>query len=330
LRVAFVASLHAPVTDISSDGDHTLMTDLARGLAGRGHEVMVFGAQGSFLRDVATTPLCMGRGYEQLLWHVEQWRPDVISQHAADPDALAVRAFPAVHTLHANPDGIPVIAAVHAAAGPRVAVSRDSLRRWRATGALGLRFIARGLPEIPARGEAPEEIALVPGRIARERGTADAIRAAKSAGLRPMLVGDVADRSYFAREVVPLLAGVRISGVLSRERIWALMARSAVTVLPLHTGTAFSLAAAEAQAAGCPVVAYRTPLMAELVPDDGGVLVDEGDSGALAGGIAAARTLDPDRVRASALARFERAAMIDAHEKLLASAATGAALPKAA
>ena len=287
MRVAFVASLHAPVTDITSDGDHILVADLARALVEREHEVMVFGAQGSYLRDVPTTPLSVGRGYEQLLWHVGRWQPDVISQHAADQHPLASDFAPVVD----------------------------------ARTAFKLRFVPLGVPEMPVRSGAPEPIGLISGKIAPRRGTADAIRAAKAAGLRPMLVGDVADRAYFAREVVPLLAGVNACGVLPRERIWALMARSAVTLLPLHSGATFSLAAAEAQAAGCPVVGYRTPLMSELVPADAGALVDEWDTDGLPDAVAAARALDRAAIRASARERFAHAAMIDAHEDLLLTTA---------
>src|SRR2546428_7504939 len=174
---------------------------------------------------------------------------------------------------------------------------------------------------MPIRSGAPEPIALIPGCIVPRRGTADAIRAAKAAGLKPMLVGDVADRGYFAREVVPLLAGVNRCGVLPRERIWALMARSAVTLLPLRSGAAFSLAAAEAQAAGCPVVGYRTALMSELVPAEAGVLVDEGGDDGLAAAVDSARSLDRATIRASARERFAHAAMIDAHEDLLVTTA---------
>jgi hypothetical protein len=70
--------------------------------------------------------------------------------------------------------------------------------------------------------------------------------------------------------------------------------------------------------------------MAEIVPETGGVLVGEDDPDALASAIATARTFDRDRVRASALARFDRPRMIDGYEGLMTSIASGAVLPRAA
>ena len=100
-------------------------------------------------------------------------------------------------------------------------------------------------------------IALIAGRIAPEKGTDTAIRVARRAGLGVCVVGDAYDVTYHATAVEPLLAPREWLGRLPRDGLRALMARSAVLLLPVRWDEPFGLVAAEAQMAGCPVVAYR-------------------------------------------------------------------------
>jgi glycosyltransferase involved in cell wall biosynthesis len=329
MRIAFAAPLCAPTCDTTSRGAHVLLADLARAMKDRGHDVMVFCAEGSYLNGVETAPVlrdARSDAYDTLRWHIDQWDPDVISQHGSEAEAFASNGHPIVHTLHANPSDD---AATRSAASSRdqlVAVSRDSQRRWRAAGARDLNFIPNAVPDFAAQVGAPDPIALIPGRIAPEKGTAAAIRAAKRAGLEPVVVGELCDRTYFAREVVPLLDGVRVLRTLPRQRIWALMARAAVTLMPIEWEEPFGLVAAEAQAAGCPVVGYARGALPEVVPQGvGGLLVAPSDEDALADAIPVARCMERIPIREQARDRFDFDAMADGYEELFAEAATGMA-----
>jgi glycosyltransferase involved in cell wall biosynthesis len=325
LRIAVVAPLDAPVCEVTSRGEQIVVADLARAMKDRGHEVMLFCAQGSYLKGVDTAPVALEGSYEQLYWHVAQWEPDVISQHAPDPDAFAFAGGTAtVHTLHWCP-GSRWVGAVRAAHWPSVAVSHDAQRRWHDVG-VAASVIPHGVPDFPVRVADPDRIALVAGRIAPERGTATAVRLAKRAGLEPIVVGDISDRAYFAREIVPLLDGVRVFRTLPRDRVWALMARASVTLMPVEWDEPFGLVAAEAQVAGCPVVAYARGALPEVIPHgSGGMLVAPGDEDALVDAIPVAQAFDRVTIREDARDRFDLTAMMDAHEELLAEAATGMA-----
>jgi len=324
LRIAFVAPLDAPLCDVTSRGASAVVADLSRAMLARGHEVMVFCAQGSYLADVPTAPITVdAHAFEQLFFHLEQWSPEVISQNAfaAEPFTLA-GDVPTVHTLHANPVDGAAADAVRATDAAVVAVSHDSARRWSAAGARHVHAIPNGVRDIPVTVGAPDAIGLIAGRIGPEKGTAVALRAARAAGLQAVLVGDVCDQGYFAREVAPLLAGVRYSRTLSRERVRALMARAAVTLAPIGSDEAFGMVAAEAQLAGCPVVGYARGALPELVPEGiGGALVRPDDEEALVHAIPVIRTLDREAIRAAALERFDLTRMVDAHEALLLEAA---------
>jgi glycosyltransferase involved in cell wall biosynthesis len=269
--------------------------------------------------------------YEMLRWHVDQWDPDVVFQHSADAEAFGHSGHPIVHTLHANPADDAMTNAARTCGEQLVAVSRDSQRRWRASGARHIHVIPNAIPDFEITRSAPDPIALIAGRIAPEKGTAAAIRVAKSAGLEPVVVGEVCDRTYFAREIVPLLDRVRVLRAIPRQRLWALMARAAVTLMPIDWEEPFGLVAAEAQAAGCPVVGYARGALPEVVPQgEGGVLVSAGDEAALASAIPVARCMDRVAVRELARDRFDFDAMTDAYEELLAEAATGMTQPEAA
>lgn len=345
MRIAFVAPLVAPLLEATARGSQVVIADLARALGGRGHDVVVFCAQGSYLKDVHLAPIAVdpraadaalvaGRrttsenpaltsAFEELFWHVRAWGPDVVSQHAFDAEAFALaRDLPTVHTLHLNPTEPTVVDAVRATHASCVAVSHDSARRWIAAGARRVTAIPNGVPEFSVAMGAPEPFALVAGRIAPEKGTATALRAARRAGMETVLAGEVYDRGYFAREVVPLLDGVHVFRVLPRERLWALMARAAVTLVPIEWDEPFGLVAAEAQLAGCPVVGYARGALPEIVPQGtGGVLVTPGDEDALVAAIPIARSIDRALIRADARDRFDLETMVMAHERLLDAAA---------
>jgi glycosyltransferase involved in cell wall biosynthesis len=137
-------------------------------------------------------------------------------------------------------------------------------------------------------------------------------------------VGDAYDAAY-AAEVLPELRDDEYLGALPRAHVSALMAQAAVTLMPVAWDEAFGLVAAEAQMAGCPVVAYRRGALPEVVADGiSGILVDPDDMEALPAAIAAASRLDRRAVRASAVARLGVARMVEAYEAALG------ALPQAA
>lgn len=346
MRIAFVAPLVAPLSDATSRGSHVVVAQLARAMKERGHEVVVFCAQGSYLKGVELAPVAVdpraadaarvaGRrtvesdpalatAFEELYWHVREWSPDVVSQHAFDADAFALcRDLRTIHTLHRNPTDPSVADAVRATAAPLVAVSNDSARRWRADGAQDVVAIPNGVPDFPIHVAAPDPFALVAGRIAPEKGTATALRVARRAGMDAVLVGEVYDRGYFAREVVPLLDGVHVFRTLPRERVLTLMARAAVTLTPVEWDEPFGLVAAEAQIAGCPVVGYARGALTEVVPQGtGGILVTPGDEDALAAAIPMARSIDRALIRADARDRFDLDVMVGAYVDVLTSAAT--------
>jgi glycosyltransferase involved in cell wall biosynthesis len=115
------------------------------------------------------------------------------------------------------------------------------------------------------------QFALVASRVAPEKGVEVAVEACARAGLPLVVAGDGAVRTE---------GDVRFVGRVGGDELAALRARAALAIVPSRSAETFGLAAAEAMAAGVPVVASRVGALAELV--DPGGLVAPGDAGALA------------------------------------------------
>lgn len=337
MRIAVVASVVTPLREAQLGGAQAFLTDLARALAARGHDVTVYCAGGSELAGLRLVTVPAPEGVERalvmpggalpspppalrdafgrLFAAVRAGACDAVSQHAFDAEAFELAAgLPVLHTLHLPPL-VPAVAAAARAAGTRCVTVSEAMRRaWRAAGLEGVGVLPNGVPAFPAPDVPVRELALVAGRVSPEKGTAAAVRVARRAGLEPLVVGGVYDRAYWEREVArPVLP-------VDRPELWRLMAGSAVALLPVEWDEPFGMVAAEAQMAGCPVVGYRRGGLPEVVEEGvGGLLVEPGDEEALVAAVPAARALDRQRVRESALRRLTIDRAAGAYEEALAA-----------
>jgi glycosyltransferase involved in cell wall biosynthesis len=135
---------------------------------------------------------------------------------------------------------------------------------------------------------------------------------------RLTVAGDGPARGAVAAMLAPFGARVAFAGLLPPEGVMALLARGAVFAWP-GVNEAWGMAYLEAQAAGLPVVAWRTAGVPEVVEDGlTGFLTDPGDDAALAAALHRL-LVDPalrDRMGRAAAAR------VAARHSLAAAAAT--------
>ncbi len=122
--------------------------------------------------------------------------------------------------------------------------------------------------------------ALLVARLAPEKGVDVAIDACRIAGIPLVIAGDGPERAVLARRAGADTSAVRFVGQVDDADLAALRARAAIALAPSRSAETFGLAAAEAMAAGLPVVASRVGALPELVEPD--ALVAPGDPGALA------------------------------------------------
>lgn len=331
MRIAFYAPLKSPDHPTPS-GDRLMARQLMAALRGAGHEVTLASSLRAYVghpEDAAGFQAVARAASAETARLATVWdrvRPDLwFSYHTyyKSPDLIgpplcARFGVPhvTVETSYSERRNLGVWAKMQALslAGARAAAvnlcftARDE-RGLRAVDA-GLR-LARLAPFIdPAPADPrPEAMHLVTVAMMRPGDKVDSFRALAKALAQVDLPWrlSVAGDGVAAGEVRAIFAGlpgrVEWLGRIEADGVQALLARAAVYVWP-GCGEAYGLAYLEAQAAGVPVVAFATAGVPEVVADGvTGVLVAEGNTGALAAAIGRLLTDEGARTRTGAAAR---------------------------
>src|SRR5215475_2862557 len=260
MKIAILAPLVTAIREPQLGGSQAFVSDLARGLVGRGYEVHVYAASGSQIPGVtvidtgvdavalagtlyradaagqssaaASSSQAAEAAFGAAYAAIRQTRYDLIHNHAFDAPAVRLAAaltVPVVHTLHLPPDKA-VAAALRQAARserpPAVAtVSAFQANAWRQT--IAIDAILR--PCVPTDripwSRTPGRGAVFAGRLSPEKGAAEAIDIACAAGVSIDIYGDAYD-AHYAREHVggrSGLPGVAIYQAVPRETLWEAM-----------------------------------------------------------------------------------------------------------
>ena len=177
------------------------------------------------------------------------------------------------------------------------------------------------MEEIPFN-PAPEDFFIIIGRMTPGKGIAEAIRIARRAKVRLVIVGHVTahlpwSQEYFLQQVKPQVDGDKVRYIerLPHADLMELIGRARAFLFPLQWEEPFGMVAAEAMAAGTPVLAYRRGSMPELIQDGvtGYLLEDEGGMVEATGLI---EKIDRKRCREWVQAKFSVEQMVDGYEKL--------------
>jgi glycosyltransferase involved in cell wall biosynthesis len=356
VKIAIMAPLVTAIREPQRGGSQAFVSDLARGLARRGHDVHVYAASGSEIPGVevidtgidpeslagtlyrasgpsAGEPAEAESAFTTAYTAMQAIRYDVIHNHAFDGPAVrlatALRA-PVVHTLHLPPDQA-VSAALRQVARhsrpPAVAVVSDfQASAWRRV--VPVDAVLPPYPPVRDIGWAGTagQGALFAGRLSPEKGAAEAIDIARAAGVPIDVYGDVYDARYRRERIDPRRdwPGVRVRRGVPRTSLWEAMARAAVVLCPARWDEPFGLAAAEAQACGTPVVAFRRGGLSEVVADGlTGFLVPPDDVGAAAEAVSKAAGISRLACRQHAEGQLDLELSLDAHERLYRRVAGG-------
>jgi glycosyltransferase involved in cell wall biosynthesis len=351
VRVAIIAPLVTAIREPQRGGSQAFLSDLARGLACRGHDVHVYAASGSEIpgvkvidtgidpeslaaslyrasRPAAPDPAPSEAAFAGVYATVRETRYDVIHNHAFDAPAIALATTlgaPVVHTLHLPPDA--TVAAALRYAGyygygrpaAVAAVSAFQASAWRRIA----RVDAILPPLVPtaaiAWSRSAGHGAVFAGRLSPEKGAAEAIDIARAAGIPINVYGDAYDADYARDQIGPRRAepGVAVRRAVPRASLWEAMARAAVALYPARWDEPFGMAAAEAQACGTPVVAFRRGALGEVISDGlTGFLVPPGDLRAAADAVARAAGISRAACRDHAESHLDLERSLDAHERL--------------
>ena len=362
MKIAIMAPLVTAIREPQRGGSQAFVSDLARGLASRGHDVHVYAASGSEIPGVevvdtgidprslagtlyrASGPAAGEPGeagaasaadsaFATAYTAMRAARYDVIHNHAFDAPAVRLATAlpaPVVHTLHLPPDQA-VSAALRQAARcsrpPAVAAVSDfQAGAWRRVVP-----VDAILPPYPPTGViawsgTAGRGALYAGRLSPEKGTAEAIDIARAAGVPIDIYGDVYDPGYSREQIDPRRnwPGVTVHPGVPRASLWEAMARAAVVLYPARWDEPFGMAAAEAQACGTPVVAFRRGGLSEVIMDGvTGFLVRPDDVAAAAEAVSKAAGISRLACREHAEGRLDLELSLDAHERLYRRVAGG-------
>ncbi len=272
-----------------------------------------------------SAPAPFTAAYARVFDAVAERSYDVVHNHAFDAPAIRgaidIEA-PVIHTLHLPPEPSVVDAlriASRAQRPPVIAsVSPKQADAWRQF--VGIDMVLRpgiATKRIPWSAQ-PGSGVIFAGRFSPEKGTLDAIALARRAGVRLDLYGDGYDDAYAqsVTDAADAEPDVTVHPAVPRATLWETFASAAAVLCPIHWDEPFGLVAAEAQACGTPVVAYRRGGLQDIVIDGvTGFLVEPGDVAAAVAALGHVSELDRAACRGHAEACFDLEAVLDAHER---------------
>ena len=344
LRVALLSPPFLPVPPPGYAGTERVVEAIARQLHERGHRVTLFAPGDSDVpyELVPTVPHSLWRNGHRgdassyiestvgLAWEQAE-RFDIIHSHLDTAGFTLARhcGTPVLTTLHRRLDTGGAADMIDAFPDiPLVSIS-DSQRRWNPN-ANWIATIHHGLDftDTPQSAKAGDYL-LVVGRIAREKGIAEAIEVAQRTGW-PLVIAakvyDTREKRLFNELVKPhIKAGVvDWRGEVDAAQRDQLMAGAYATLMLGAWPEPFGLVAIESMATGTPVIARRAGANTETVEHGtSGFLVDDIDEAILA----VSRVEGLDRTRVSAYARdmFSSERMVDRYEEAYASVLAQAA-----
>jgi glycosyltransferase involved in cell wall biosynthesis len=150
------------------------------------------------------------------------------------------------------------------------------------------------------------------------------------AGITIDVFGDPYDEQYARSRIDPVRAepGVAVHPAVPQDQLWNAMGSAAVVLCPAKWDEPFGMVAAEAQACGTPVVAFRRGSLDEIIVDGvTGFVVAPDDLPAASAALADAPGLARHACRAHAETHLDIERSLDIHERLygqLAGTAAGA------
>ncbi|MGB8650765.1 MAG: glycosyltransferase [Mycobacteriales bacterium] len=329
MRVGLIAPPWVPVPPPRYGGTEQVVADLAAGLTDRGHDVRLFTVGEStcdvpshWLFDKAVTALNnnMAEAAHALTAYQVLADVDVIHDHTLIGPLVTDRSGPPVVTTNHGvfSDQARVIYREAARRAAVVAISHS--QRATAPDVPVTAVIHHGIDlRRYAFGGGEGHFLLFVGRMSPDKGVHRAIRVARRAGRRLVLISKMREhdeRAYFEEQVQPLLGpDVELVEELSAPERIAYLQEATAVLNPICWSEPFGLVMAEALSCGTPVLAFPNGAAPEIV-DDGETGFLCADEDAMVRAVSLVDAIDRRACRAAAEARFDRSRMAEDHERL--------------
>jgi glycosyltransferase involved in cell wall biosynthesis len=358
MKIALVAPLVAPITQPFVGGTQAMLANLAQGLICRGHHVTLFAREGSFVPDIPVEEIPVPEsvlpsdfsvpGQERpvdpgffaqanlflelfLQLRLRKHEFDVIHVHAFDWPAFAcsalVQDIPVMHTIHlpaVSPEINAGLRALHQQQHPLtlVTVSHSCAHSYADYTPFDyVIYNGQNLDAIPFAPHIADDAPLLfAGRIAPEKGVAEAIEIACRADRSLLIAGGIYHRCYYEEQIRSLLQQERkhvtYLGHLEHAALWKLMGQSLGLLFPIVWDEPFGLVLVEAMATGTPVIAFDRGAAGEVIRDgETGFLIAPGDCVGAAARVKELSSLARTRCRTHVAENFSLVHMLEAYER---------------
>jgi glycosyltransferase involved in cell wall biosynthesis len=331
MRIGIIAPPWLPVPPPAYGGTEQVIDDLARGLQDLGHNVRLFTVGAStcpvpreYLYPAVSKP--MGDGLAEAAHVLAAYQAfagvDIIHDQTMLGPLLAAsrgaRRPPTVTTNHgpftAQTRRLFADIARHT---PIVAISHSHART---AGVPIAAVIHHGIDlHVHRPGPGDGGYLLFVGRMCADKGVHHAVRVAKRAGQRLVIVAKMREpdeRAYFEEQVRPLLEpGDDLLAEVSLAAKMKLMRHAAALLNPITWAEPFGLVMAEALAAGTPVLAFPNGAAPEIVDDGQTGFLCHGEQEMIAA-VGRVPQIRRDDCRAAAEQRFSAERMVADYERL--------------
>jgi len=283
MRIALIAPPFISVPPLRYGGTELFVAHLAHGLQARGLDVVVYAngdsRVGCELRwryrhtdwPVKQPMAAQIKNSDHHAWAVHDAALHADLLHINDAVAVHYSLFvdqPIVTTLHHPNEPLLSDLYVKYPAIQYVAISRAQARGEPMP---NVHVIHHGLDlDHYCTSAAKEDYVVFLGRMAPCKGAHNAIAAARKAGIRLKLAGEIQPvfRDYWERQVEPHLGGdIEYVGEANLAQKNELLSRARALLFPIEWEEPFGLAMIEAMACGTPVLAFAGGSVAEIVRD---------------------------------------------------------------
>lgn len=324
MRIAMLAPIAWRVPPRHYGPWEQVVTLITEGLVARGIDVTLFATADSLTRGrlVAICPRPYGEdpSLDPKVWeclHIAN-----VFERAAEFD-LIHNHFDFLPLSYSRLVATPVLTTIHGFSSERILpvyqhynghtfyVSISNADRHHTLDYVATVYHGINLAEFTFRSD-PDDYLLFLGRIHPDKGTAEAIEVARRTGRRLIIAGIIHDQAYYEREVVPHLDDdqIRYIGPVDPPRRDQLMGGAAALLHLVNFAEPFGLSMVESLACGTPVIGRPRGSVPEIIRHgENGFLVNSVEEAIAV--LPAIPTLDRQRIRAEAEARFSAERMVN-------------------
>ena len=346
MRVAQITSTYLSVPPRSHGGTELMVYHLVEGLVARGHHVELFASGDSRVSAALHAVVDVATSYDEdcttyVEKEMETRNTYNLYRRGGDFDVIHGH-WPTLAAYFSPFTRTPTVLTYayierelhdyYRATFPNVHPVCISRRQAENLGEPNLPVVPNGIDvDATPFGAEGEDFLVIVGRIAPNKGIADAIRIAKAAGERLVIVGHAppqlpwAER-YYREEVEPHVDDdrVRHAAHLPNDEVLKLVSRAKGFLFPLQWEEPFGLAVAEAMAVGTPVIAYPKGAMPEVIADGRSGFLVESESEAVRA-IGRLGEIDRRACRAWVEEQFPIRRMVEGYEAVYQAVAAASA-----